>query len=82
MSRDFDLIAIPWVNLYSDKDTLAKDLQKEACGFVSKKFEWEKKPNNRYATCFPICFIDYTQMKDERNGLCHIDLSVIEFGEK
>lgn len=79
MTRDLDLIAVPWIEVYSDKDILVKDIQKAACGFTMSEYSWEQKPNSRIATCFPICFIDHTQLKDERKSLGHIDLSVIEF---
>jgi len=75
-TRDFDLIAVPWIDTFSDKDTLAREIQKAACGFTMK-YDWENKPNNRFAVSFPICFIDYTVFKDERLSLGHIDLSVI-----
>jgi|WetSurMetagenome_2_1015567.scaffolds.fasta_scaffold876828_2 hypothetical protein len=81
MTRDLDLIAIPWVENYSDKEDLAKDIQKTACGFTMSEYNWEQKPHSRIATCFPICFIDHQHLKDERKSLGHIDLSVIEFNK-
>src|SRR5437868_3696618 len=79
MTRDFDLIAVPWVAMCSNKDELAREIQKTACGFSMAKYSWEQKPHSRIATSFPVCFIDYTSLKDERKGLGHIDLSVVEF---
>lgn len=79
LTRDFDLIAVPWINNYSDKDDLVRDIQKTACGFTMSKYDWEQKPHLRTAVSFPICFIDYESLKDDRKSLGHIDLSVIEF---
>lgn len=78
MTRDLDLIAVPWVDKYSFKEELARELQKAACGFTMSDYSWEQKPCSRIATSFPVCFIDYQVMKDDRKGLGHIDLSVIE----
>lgn len=82
MTRDFDLIATPWSDVYSSKNDLAFAIQEAACGFTMEEYSWEKKPNLRVATTFPICFIDYTVMKDERKGLGHIDLSVIDIKQQ
>jgi len=79
MTRDFDLIAVPWSLNCSDRNTLARDLQSKACGFFMDKYSWEKKPGLRFATMFPVCFIDYKTLTDNRAGLGHIDLSVIDY---
>lgn len=79
MTRDLDLIAIPWVDNYTEKNKLAEELQMVACGFTMDHYSWEQKPHKRTATSFPVCFIDYIKFKDDRKGLGHIDLSVIEF---
>jgi hypothetical protein len=82
LTRDLDLIAVPWIENYSDKEDLARDIQKTACGFTMSEYNWEQKPHSRMATCFPICFIDKELWKDDRPSLGHIDLSVIEFNHK
>lgn len=65
--RDFDLIAVPWVEEYSNPDILAAALQTAACGLVSTivgSWEgrgsstaaqaWTRKPNGRFAIVLPI----------------------------
>jgi len=82
MTRDFDLIAVPWIDEYSDKEILVRAIQKEACGFIMNNYQWESKPHKRIATCFPICFIDKELWQDDRPSLGHIDLSIIEFNDE
>jgi hypothetical protein len=73
MRRDLDLIAVPWVAEYKNIDQLATAIHIAACGASNKEYQWEKKPNSRLATCFPICFPSW-----DEPSLGYIDLSVIE----
>lgn len=72
--RDFDLMAMPWVENYENVDTLAKEIQKAACGFHSQKYTWEKKSQGRIATSMPIC---WTAEHMRALSIGHIDLSVL-----
>lgn len=79
MTRDLDLIAVPWVISHSDKDTLAAALQMAACGMSSDAYRWtgapeghDAKPHGRVACSFPVCWTD-----DRRPNAGHIDLSVV-----
>lgn len=72
MRRDLDLIAVPWIDSPSDRDTLAAEIHKAACGIERQKYQWEEKPRGRMATSFPVCF---PEGWNEPN-LAHIDLSV------
>jgi hypothetical protein len=72
--RDFDLIATPWRDGYSDRDTLAKAIQNAACGIVSNSFSWENKPCGRIATSFPIVWPEFDHYAMKSAG--HIDLSI------
>lgn len=74
MRRDLDLIAIPWINEFSDKDTLANAIQRAACGLESSSHSWEAKPNGRLATVMPICWTWHETPPILSNG--HIDLSI------
>lgn len=75
MRRDFDLIAAPWVEKFSDKDVLARALQSAATGGISSaKFVWSRKPHGRLATSMAICWTS-DRMKNAPS-LGHIDLSV------
>lgn len=78
--RDFDLMAMQWVEDCSDIDTLAKAIQKAACGFFHETYDWENKPNGRKAASFPICWCNWHDMVSAG----HIDLSVMQIsaGEK
>jgi hypothetical protein len=76
LRRDLDLIAVPWVENYSDKDALAEAIQKAACGFTMSKYDWEQKPHGRMATAFPICNVNWEAFGDVPLSLCHVDLSV------
>ncbi len=77
LRRDFDLMAMPWIEKHSSKDSLAEAIQLAACGFTMAKYSWEEKPNGRMATTFPICTVDWGAFEDVPLGLCHIDLSII-----
>lgn len=79
LRRDFDLIAVPWVDEFVDKDKLASEIQKAACGLVSASYSWERKPNGRMATAFPICWTWHENPMILSNG--HIDLSVLSTPE-
>lgn len=70
--RDLDLIAVPWVENPSSKDTLARSIHIAAIGIESASYDWEQKPKGRLATCFPVC---WTEWNEPNAG--HIDLSVI-----
>ena len=73
LRRDLDLIAVPWVETYKSKNELAAAIQKVACGLHRSTYEWEKKPNGRYAVSFPICWTEWHDMISAG----HIDLSVM-----
>lgn len=73
MRRDLDLIAVRWIEGASDKEILARAIHKAACGFESSTYDWESKPEGRFATCFPICFPNWNEP-----SLGHVDLSVVE----
>lgn len=77
LSRDLDLVAVPWAEDVSDKDELAKVLAEVASpGIVRKSYTlWEVKPHGRRACSIPICMTDYN---DTRDGVGHIDLSVMD----
>lgn len=75
LRRDLDLIATPWVDEFSDKETLARAIHKAACGLESASYKWEKKPQGRLATCFPVCWTWVEKPMILSNG--HIDLSVV-----
>ena len=76
MERDLDLIAVPWIDDFSTKDELAAAINIAACGIKSQSYEWERKPNGRMATAFPICWTWHSEPMILSNG--HIDLSVID----
>ena len=79
MRRDFDLIAVPWGNEPSDKDTLAHAIAVAACGITRDgPYTWEKKPQGRSSVSICICWADHSN-PDFVNmiGAGHIDLSVV-----
>jgi len=76
LRRDLDLIAVPWVENHKDRDVLAAEIHKAACGLKMAKYQWEEKPNGRVATMFPICWIDFEAFGEVKDGMGHIDLSV------
>ena len=69
MQRDLDLIAIPWVEKPMKPITLARRLQKTACG-ASSKISWTKKPSGRISTSLFI------------GTQAYLDLSVMPKTEK
>lgn len=73
LRRDLDLIAVPWIETASDKDTLARNIHRTVCGIEKQDYQWEQKPLGRVAICFPICFPEWNEP-----SLGHIDLSVID----
>lgn len=77
MRRDFDLMAMPWRDGAADKDTLARAIQKAACGFEMTTYTWEQKPAGRAAVSFPICWTDTSEGFKRMTGIGHIDLSVM-----
>lgn len=72
LRRDLDLIATPWVDEHSDKDQLAREIHRAACGLERQTYQWEEKPMGRTATSFPICWADWNEP-----NLGHVDLSVV-----
>ena len=73
MLRDLDLIAVPWIDVYADKDTLARAIQKAVCGMESDVITWHQKSCGRLATSLPVCMTT-----DERPNAGHVDLSVYD----
>lgn len=73
--RDLDVMAMPWREDCSSKDVLAEALQFAACGIRCERYTWEKKPRNRYATSFAICWPKWFDMV----GAGCVDLSVVVF---
>jgi hypothetical protein len=75
--RDFDLIAIPWTEIYATPNALAAAIHKAACGLMRENGEyiWERKPHGRIATAFPICWTGDEMLIVPSLG--HIDLSVM-----
>ena len=73
--RDFDLIAVPWVEHHSTPDDLARAVMEAACGFKMVAHNWAQKPNGRIAVSLPICWPD--GFMDGALSLGMIDLSVI-----
>lgn len=73
MRRDLDLIATPWRDGASDKDTLAHAIAEAACGITRNgSYDWEAKPLGRMATSIPCCWPEW----HGEAGAGHIDLSV------
>ncbi len=74
--RDFDLIAVPWIeNPMSNLNILANAIAIAACGIARKgPYTWEEKPHGRKATSIPICWVGW---KNPQDGAGHIDLSVM-----
>jgi hypothetical protein len=79
MRRDFDLMAMQWCDDAADKDTLARAVADAACGIRREgAYDWERKPNGRFATSIPICWTDHENPEfDNMLSLGHVDLSVI-----
>lgn len=75
MRRDLDLIAAPWSDGCTDRDTLAAALHEAACGTKSTAYVWEAKPCGRYAASFPVCWTGDKLPALPNMG--HIDLSVV-----
>lgn len=73
LRRDMDLIATPWREGESDKDTLAHAIAVAACGITRDgNYQWTEKPLGRFATSIPCCWSSwYNEV-----GTGHIDLSV------
>jgi hypothetical protein len=72
--RDFDLIAVPWVDAYSTPDELATAIMRAACGFTMAAYRWENKPNGRIAVSLPICWPEW---RSDALSLGMIDLSLM-----
>lgn len=78
--RDFDLMAMQWREDASDKDTLAHAIAAAACGISrAGPYQWEEKPNGRFAVSMPICWTDHANPDFDKPSVGHIDLSVIEY---
>jgi len=73
MRRDLDLIAAPWTETHSDKQTLSEAIQEAACGFISHDDRWVKKPCGREAISLASCWPEW----HKETGAGHIDLSVM-----
>ncbi len=73
--RDFDLMAMPWVENCANKNELAHAIAVAACG-ISREgdYVWETKPGNRADTSIPICWTTWHDMLSAG----HIDLAVID----
>jgi len=78
LRRDFDLIAVPWVEDHADADTLARAVHLAACG-LSTVYSWTQKPAGRIATSMAICWTD-DSMGFDTDGLGHLDLSIMPAG--
>lgn len=80
LRRDFDLMAMQWRDGASDKDALAHAIAVAACGIaLDGAYQWERKPNGRFAVSMPICWTDHSNPEfGDKPSLGHIDLSVIE----
>lgn len=78
LRRDFDLMAMPWRDGAADKDTLARAIQKAACGFEMTVYAWEQKPAGRFAVSFPICWTGDCEELRGKLSIGHIDLSVMQ----
>jgi hypothetical protein len=75
--RDFDLIAVPWIENPSSIDFLAHQIALAACGITrDSSYDWESKPLGRFATSIPICWTEFP-VHQNTPGLGHIDLSVM-----
>ncbi|CAG4885327.1 protein of unknown function [Georgfuchsia toluolica] len=73
MTRDLDLIAVPWVEGHATKDQLAHAIAYVACGISREgNYDWTVKPAGRVAVSIPICWT-----ADNRPSAGHIDLSVM-----
>jgi hypothetical protein len=79
LRRDFDLMAMQWRDGAADKDTLARAVADAACGIRREgAYDWERKPNGRFATSIPICWTDHENPEfDNMLSLGHVDMSVI-----
>ena len=66
MRRDFDLIAVPWVEEASDTLTLVEAIRKKCNGYIDNKSDYPaRKPHGRWAWVIHL------------GGGCYIDLSVL-----
>lgn len=74
LTRDMDLIAVPWRDGAADIETLAHAVANAACGITRDgAYEWESKPAGRMATSIPCCWPSW----HGEAGAGHIDLSVV-----
>ena len=77
--RDFDLMAMPWRDGCSNRETLAHAVAQAACGIdLNGEYQWEKKPNGRWAVSMCICWTDHSEQFKGMISVGHIDLSVME----
>ena len=77
--RDFDLMAMPWVEDCKDPNELAHAIAIAACGIThNRDYHWENKPLGRIATTICICWTDHSDNFDKNLfGFGHLDLSII-----
>jgi hypothetical protein len=73
--RDFDLIAVPWVEKHSTPDELATAIMLATCGMTMAAYRWEQKPAGRIAVSLPICWPEW---QSGALSLGMIDLSVVD----
>lgn len=74
LRRDLDLIAVPWDDDHTDKNSLAQAIHEAACGLWETTYQWTQKPCGRWSTSLAICWLDYD---DDRPSAGCIDLSVM-----
>ena len=74
--RDFDLMAMPWIEDPNTIDVLAREIMLAACGIEQSSFRWTKKPCGRKACSIPICWAEWDGCYDIKSLGC-VDLSVI-----
>lgn len=72
--RDFDLIAVPWVEQFASPDDLAAAVMLAACGMKMEQCRWKQKPNGRIAVSLPVCWPEW---ESDALSLGMIDLSVM-----
>jgi len=79
LRRDFDLMAMPWVEGCSTPDELAHAIALAATGMtLAGGYHWEKKPLGRIATTISVCWTDHSEaFNKDLIGFGHLDLSVM-----
>ena len=83
--RDFDIVAVPWVEAAVSKDELVSILHYIfSGGCVSQSYPWEEKPHGRIATSFPVLWLEYPGCLEDsvfRAGSGCVDLSILPRGD-